>query len=243
MARDAKLPLDSPQPPGGVSSSAGGPHERGASGDVLPLGLDIVVAEHHVALYRYAYRLTGSVHDAEDLTQQTFLVAREKISQVRDAELVRGWLCTVLRNCYLKGFRRRVPISQENQELSLDEVAEEVVESPIDGEQLQAALGQLPDDFRLVLLMYYFEESSYREIADALAIPLGTVMSRLARAKNHLRRLLQPQSSETAPIAEKPPIAEKTGQPVQPASGLAETRPETETSLLPFPSGPIATRR
>ncbi len=188
-------------------------------------------------LYRYAYRLSGSVHDAEDLTQQTFLVAREKLSQVREAEHVRGWLCTVLRNCYLRGFRQHVPTPAANLELKMDDVAEEADESPIDSEQLQAALGQLPADFRLVLLMFYFEESSYREIANALAIPLGTVMSRLARAKNYLRRILQP------PTSEQPLTGEKNGQPVPPAAGLSNTRPETETSLIPFPPGPIATRR
>jgi RNA polymerase sigma-70 factor (ECF subfamily) len=176
-------------------------------------------------------------------------VAREKLSQVRHAQHVRGWLCAVLRNCYLKGFRQHVPTPAANLELNLDNVAEEADESPIDSEQLQAALGRLPADFRLVLLMFYFEESSYREIADALAIPLGTVMSRLARAKNYLRRLLQSPASEKSPLSEKPLttekplIAEKVGQPVQPAASLPQTRPETETSLLPFPSGPIATRR
>lgn len=171
------------------------------------LQLEALVTEHHAALYRYAYRLAGSVHDAEDLTQQAFLVAREKLAQVRDAQHVRGWLCAVLRNCYLRMFRQQCPTPAATLGLNLDGFAEEEDDSPIDSEQLQAALGELPGDFRLVLLMFYFEELSYREIAEALAIPLGTVMSRLSRAKSCLRTLLRP----AAPANHLPQDLEQAG--------------------------------
>ena len=61
---------------------------------------------------------------------------------------------------------------------------------PIGPEQLQAAIDELPDEFRIPVLMFYFEDSSYREIAEQLDLPPGTVMSRLSRAKSHLRRRL-----------------------------------------------------
>ena len=69
-------------------------------------GLEVaqLVTEHHQAVYRYAYRLTGSVHDAEDLTQEVFLAAQRKIGQVRRMDRVRGWLFAILRNCFLKYF-------------------------------------------------------------------------------------------------------------------------------------------
>src|SRR5579862_4742236 len=82
-----------------------------------------LVADHHEVLYRYAYRLTGSVPDAEDLTQQTFLVAHEKLGQVRQVDSVRGWLITVLRNGYLKGCRRTVPVAAGSLGFDLDTVA------------------------------------------------------------------------------------------------------------------------
>src|SRR5690606_34165254 len=77
---------------------AGGREEPGGTG----LALAQLVAEHHQSLYRYAYRLSGSAADAEDLVQQVFLVAHQKLDQIRDAQSVRAWLFTVLRNCYLK---------------------------------------------------------------------------------------------------------------------------------------------
>ena len=80
-----------------------------------PSAMVQLVADHHQELYRYAYRLSGSVSDAEDLTQQAFLIAQQKLGQVRDAGSVRGWLFTVLRNCYLKarGKRLALPIHRD----------------------------------------------------------------------------------------------------------------------------------
>ncbi len=74
-----------------------------------PLDVAQLVADHHEVLFRYAYRLTGSIPDAEDLTQQVFLVAQQKSDQVRNLDCVRSWLFTVLRNCYLKSHRQRLP--------------------------------------------------------------------------------------------------------------------------------------
>jgi len=146
------------------------------------------VAEHHQAVFRYAFRLTGSVPDAEDLTQQTFLIAHRKTAQVRNTDRVRGWLFTVLRSCFLKLRRKKVPIPAGALEYDLEAEDPMPGESEIDGERLQAALNELPDEFRIVLAMFYFEEYSYKEIAKQLEIPIGTVMSRLARAKAHLRK-------------------------------------------------------
>ena len=147
-----------------------------------------LVAEYHARLYRYAYRLCGSAADAEDLVQQAFLIAHQKLDQLRDASCASGWLHTVLRNCYLKGCRKSLglPVS----ELDVSTLPAESPAEPLDGEALQAALSTLDPDFKVVVLMFYFEEKSYREIAEELEIPLGTVMSRLSRAKAHLRERL-----------------------------------------------------
>ncbi len=171
------------------------------------LDLGQLVADHHAVLYRYAYRLSGSVPDAEDLTQQTFLVAHEKLDQLRDAGSARSWLFTILRNCYLKSCRPR-PLAGALAEISIaaliDDAADEAIDKALDSEQLQAALNGLADEFKTVVLMFYFEHKPYREIAEALAIPPGTVMSRLARAKAHLRRALAdpaPRTTQPAPRA------------------------------------------
>jgi len=150
-----------------------------------------LVAEHHEAVYRYAYRLSGSVVDAEDLTQQVFLTAHQKQDQIRKAESTRGWLFSILRHYFCKSCQKRRPTPAANIQLNVETIpalppsAEE-----IDQERLQQAIDQLPGPYRVVLAMFYFEFCSYRQIAEKLDLPIGTVMSRLARAKGHLRACL-----------------------------------------------------
>jgi len=162
-----------------------------------PLDVAQLVTEHHAAVYRYAFRLTGSTADAEDLTQQTFLTAQQKLAQVRQPERIRSWLLAVLRSHFLKARRRPPPLTAVDLELNVDQLPGPEAETPqIDGEQLQWALDQLPDSFKLVVVMFYYQGVSYKQIAAELDVPIGTVMSRLARAKQHLRRRL---SSPDAP--------------------------------------------
>jgi RNA polymerase sigma-70 factor (ECF subfamily) len=182
-----------------------------------PVALEIarLVVDHHADVYRYAYRLAGSVADAEDLTQQTFLAAQVKLAQLRSSETARAWLFTILRNCYLKSRRRRAPQTAASVELNVNEIPAEVaVETGVDRERLQAALDALADEFKLVLLMFYFEECSYRDIAERLGIPLGTVMSRLSRAKGQLRGRLFELELQAAgsrrPEPERVPVARET---------------------------------
>jgi RNA polymerase sigma-70 factor (ECF subfamily) len=128
--------------------------------------------------------------DAEDLTQQTFLLAQERLHQLREPERVRGWLLAIARSCYLKSRRKRIPLPAAALELDVEEIPADVRESEIDSQLLQAAIDELPDDFKVVLVMFYFQDCSYKEIAAQLETPIGTVMSRLTRAKSHLRRRL-----------------------------------------------------
>jgi RNA polymerase sigma-70 factor (ECF subfamily) len=126
-----------------------------------------LVATYHRDLYGYAFRLCGSVNDAEDLVQQTFLIAHQKCHQIRSHHSARGWLYTVLRNCFLKDRRRRRPELAENIDVHLDQVGDEIPDALWVGpEQLQSAINELPDPFKLVLVMFYYEECSYRDIAD-----------------------------------------------------------------------------
>ncbi len=150
-----------------------------------------LVEQHYSAIYGYAYRLSGAVADAEDLTQQTFMIAHQKLHQVREQDKVIGWLYTIARTCFLKSKRRPRPAAAANFELDVNEIPERfLADSPFDEERLQAALNELEDDFKLCVTMFYFEELSYKEISAQLGIPIGTVMSRLARAKGRLRHAM-----------------------------------------------------
>jgi len=161
-----------------------------------------LVAEHHQPVFRYAYRLTGSVPEAEDLTQEVFLTAQKRISQLRQPEKVQAWLFRILRNCFLKSRQRRARRPLALTDLALDAnllPAQTPAADQIDRRELQEALNQLPDQARVILTMFYFENLSYREIAEELEVPIGTVMSRLSRAKGHLRRRLLAPSAHRRP--------------------------------------------
>ena len=152
-----------------------------------------LVEEHYAALYRYAFRLTGSAADAEDLTQETFCKAQQKLDQLRDAGRAKAWLFSILRNAYL----HRIRALEHEHAVPLEwvgDVAEKLPEAlpEVEPERLQQALDELPEAFRSPIILYYFEEFSYRDIAEQMDLPLGTVMSRLARAKAHLRARLCP---------------------------------------------------
>jgi RNA polymerase sigma-70 factor (ECF subfamily) len=161
-------------------------------------GTDIValVREHHAGVYRYAFRLTGSAVDAEDLVQQAFLLAHQRLAQLREPSKAAGWLMAIVRNCFLKAKRRLRP-SEPLLEEPLNGDDEEFPDW-VDPEQLQLALRQLPDEARVILVLFFFEDCSYREIAEALEVPIGTVMSRLSRAKSRLRQLLTEGTTQRA---------------------------------------------
>lgn len=155
--------------------------------------IEDLVEEHYPALYRYAFRLAGTAAEAEDLTQETFFQGQVKLGQLRDWAKARNWLFTILRNLYLHKIR-----GGKGEQLASPELLQELpdrVPAPlpdIDPQQLQVALNELPEAFRTPIILFYFEDFSYRDIAEHLEAPIGTVMSRLARAKAFLRSRLTP---------------------------------------------------
>lgn len=161
-----------------------------------------LVEAYYERLYRFAYRLSGSAADAEDLTQQTFLTAQTSLHQLREPEHAKAWMFTIMRNTYLKGRRKKQTqiVSLENAP-EPSEVEDEAAQLRM--EELQAILDELPDEFREPLILFYFQEFSYKEIADVLEVPLGTVMSRLARGKKHLRSRL---ASDEQPVNPSNPL-------------------------------------
>jgi RNA polymerase sigma-70 factor (ECF subfamily) len=151
-----------------------------------------LVEQFYSPVFCFAYRLSGQASDAEDLAQQAFMDAQRKLHTLRDPEKVRPWLFMIVRNLY----RRKIRDQKPDRQVTLEAVAEptaEIERGPLDNEGLQAALDTLPEEFRTVLLLFYFEELSYREIAAQLGLPIGTVMSRLSRGKQHLRQRLSPE--------------------------------------------------
>jgi RNA polymerase sigma-70 factor (ECF subfamily) len=164
--------------------------------DAGPESVKELVEMFYESLYRYAFRLSGSAADAEDLAQEAFCKAQAQFKQLRDRNRAKPWLFSIVRNLYLHKLR----IAKQFVTLSLDAVAELPENVPdtlpeIDSEQLQQALGELPEVFRTPIILYYFEDFSYRDIAEQMDLPIGTVMSRLARAKGFLRQKLFPELS------------------------------------------------
>src|SRR6184192_607618 len=154
-------------------------------------GLHQLIDTHYQALYRYAYRLSGSSADAEDLTQEAFGKALARLPQLRDPDRAKAWLFRILRNAYL----HRVRDQKRHRVIPLDAVGDlpeqTADEMPdIDPARLQQALNELDEVFRTPIILFYFEEFSYRDIAEQMDLPIGTVMSRLARAKAYLRSRL-----------------------------------------------------
>ncbi len=151
---------------------------------------DQLLAANFEVVFRYAYRLTGCRSSAEDITQEVFLRAFKSIEQLRDPSAERGWLLAIARNefarwCRLAATQRTTPAE--------DDIADHVEGGESDLERrdwVQSALDHLPPEFRSVVLMFYFEQLSYTEIAESLEIPIGTVMSRLSRAKSQMKRSL-----------------------------------------------------
>jgi RNA polymerase sigma-70 factor (ECF subfamily) len=166
-------------------------------------GIRKLIEAHYEALFRYAFRLSGSASDAEDLTQETFGKAMSRLDQLREPDRAKAWLFRILRNAYL----HRVRNEKRHKTVSLDAVGDVPQGVPEDGKlevdpaKLQEALNDLDETFRTPLVLFYFEDFSYRDIAEQMDLPIGTVMSRLARAKVYLRTRLT-SSTDSASAGE-----------------------------------------
>ena len=176
-----------------------------------PRDVHHLVDAYYAALYRYAYRLSGSPLHAEDLTQEAFCKAQANLGQLRDPARVRPWLFSILRTSYLHWLRSQ----KQHPCLSLDGVGDVAGPGPdeppdIDPERLQQALNELPEEFRTPIILFYFSDFSYRDIAEQMDLPLGTVMSRLSRAKGFLRARLTPPA----------PVGAAAARPGRTAHGL-----------------------
>ncbi len=152
-------------------------------------GFEQAVLPHLDAAYNLARWLTRNDHDAEDVAQEACLRAMRFFDGFHGGP-VRPWLLTIVRNTYLTWLRKSR--TGETAEL-LDDVEsgganpEELLLEQVDGAALRRALDALPSEYREVIVLRELEEMSYKEIAEVAGIPIGTVMSRLARARRMLR--------------------------------------------------------
>jgi len=157
------------------------------------------------ALRRYAVALASNVALADDLVQDCIEKALAQESQLRDLERLAGWLRRILHNLYIDEMRRGKRRGRERDIAELADHLELSEPAPDNSAKLEFvhAVNRLSMEHRQVLLLVSVEELSYREIADELEIPLGTVMSRLARARERLRSVLQGETTVVAFLPER----------------------------------------
>ncbi|MEO6035714.1 MAG: RNA polymerase sigma factor [Verrucomicrobiota bacterium] len=143
-------------------------------------------------LYQFAFSLARSEADAADLTQQTFYIWATKGHQLRDRSKVKTWLFTTLHRTFLESRRKETRFP--HQELN-DGVIESVSLAPalvsqLDSAHVLRALGKVDEIYRAPVALFYLEDCSYKEIAEILDLPMGTVKSRMARGIGHLQKML-----------------------------------------------------
>jgi RNA polymerase sigma-70 factor (ECF subfamily) len=169
--------------------------------------------EYIDGLFAYAVVLTRNHAEAEDLVQETYVRAMQAMGRLRPESNVKGWLFTILRNVWLNQLRKVRNGPQMIQIEAEEGVANRVVEpsrnshdlyvSKVEGEQVRTAIQELPTKFREIILLREYEDLSYQEIARVLNCPVGTVMSRLGRARAMLRTVLVATLGKSASIEAK----------------------------------------
>jgi RNA polymerase sigma factor (sigma-70 family) len=161
-----------------------------------PPSWDEVVREHGDRVYRLAYRLTGNTHDAEDLTQETFIRVFRSLASYKPGTF-EGWLHRITTNLFLDMARRRSRVRMEGLPEDTDRIVgddpspEQVYSDTHLDPDLQAALDELPPEFRAAVVLCDVEGLSYEEIGATLNVKLGTVRSRIHRGRQALRASLE----------------------------------------------------
>ncbi len=164
---------------------------------------DEIVEEHSARVFRLAYRLTGSTHDAEDLTQEVFVRVFRSLSSFTPGTF-EGWLHRITTNLFLDQARRKAKIrfdgftdGAETRIPSRTVSPDLAVLEGIFDDDVENALAALPPDFRVAVVLCDIEGLSYEEIADVLGIKLGTVRSRIHRGRGMLRAALAHRAPAT----------------------------------------------
>jgi RNA polymerase sigma-70 factor, ECF subfamily len=165
---------------------------------VLSESEDLECFEKHLSphvsmLYKSAIRMCGNSNDAQDLVQETLYSALKSFHQLIDPAKSKSWMFSILRNVFLKDIEK----TKKRAEIEFDSVCDKLSDRQHpEGEflraevrsNIQVVLDTLDERLRFVLVKFYFDGLSYKEISELLNIPIGTVMSRIARAKVYLKR-------------------------------------------------------
>ncbi len=180
--------------------------ERRSSDDNRSTEFEELILEHMDMLYAVALKLTRNATDAEDLTQNTVVKALRFHDKFAEGTYIKAWLLTILRNTFINEYRRKVR-RPTFVELSGTEPAKTTAPDPqvpyepkeytsqelfeLLDDEVKLAIEALPEDFKQAVIMADLEDKSYKEIAEAMECPLGTVMSRLYRGRKLLRERLE----------------------------------------------------
>ena len=150
-----------------------------------------MVADHGPAMYRLAYRLVGNRHEAEDLVQEAFRSAWKSRNLFRPDSGSRAWLSSILRRRVADHWRRPRPpaVIADDQRLEIETPADDPCRDELTDE-MQHALDRLAPELKETLILVVVAELTHQEAADLLQIPLGTVLSRVSRARKRLRECL-----------------------------------------------------
>ena len=175
--------------------------------------------QHAPQLFSTAMRMTRNRSDAEDLVQETFIKAWRSFATYQQGTNLRAWLFRIMTNTYINKYnaQQRKPTETELDDVDelflykrlgsvdqsqLSQSAEDQMLSLFTDDEVKKALEELPDQFRIPVLMSDVEGFSYKEIAEILEIPLGTVMSRLHRGRKSMQKMLYEYAKERGLINE-----------------------------------------
>ena len=164
-----------------------------AGSEELRRRFEVEALPHLRSLYGTAYRMTRNAHDAEDLVQETLLRAYRAFDGYAPDTNIRAWLYTILHRVRTDAFRKqaRSPRTVELVEQGPGQAPEQEALFQ-GGEDIERALGALPEVFRNAVILRDVQDLSYDEIGRVLGVPLGTVMSRIHRGRSLLREVLEP---------------------------------------------------
>ncbi|MEI2776935.1 MAG: RNA polymerase sigma factor SigE [Tetrasphaera sp.] len=197
-----------------------------AAGGWEPPSWEAIVEEHSARVYRLAYRLTGNVHDAEDLTHDVFIRVFRSLGTYSPGNF-EGWLHRITTNVFLDKMRRKQRIrfdalSDESSARipSREPSPDQAYADRHFDDDVQRALDTLPPDFRAAVVLCDIEGLSYEEIAATLGIKLGTVRSRIHRGRAQLREALAHRSPEAVRAAKAAAAVAPAGGRLAPAGAL-----------------------
>ena len=194
------------------------------------------------ALYNTAYRMTRNAEDAEDLIQETYLKAYKYYDKFTEGTNFKAWLFKIMKNTFINNYRKQQSAPPQSDFADIEEsfesqVSEEVTRKVKDPEEelledvldddVQRALEELPEDYRMVVILADLEGFAYKEIADILEVPVGTVMSRLYRGRRRLEEAMLGYAREHGYIREGQPVKMRSREGGEQSEGGSEDGKKT----------------